>query len=203
MLELMRRPERPERLRRKIAWLRSEIPDLTLRTTVVVGFPGETEEEFEELLDFMGEVQFDHLGAFAFSPQDYTPGAIMPDPVPDSVKMERLEIVSELQRSIVAARNRARIGAEVEVLVDKIPDGSDVADRIEARMRSQAFEIDGMTYLEASAVELEPGDLALATVSNADDADLWAVAESRIRAAQRPVERVESLTLDLQTVWGR
>ncbi|MEE9132634.1 MAG: 30S ribosomal protein S12 methylthiotransferase RimO [Gemmatimonadota bacterium] len=203
MLERMRRPERPEQLRRKIAWLRSEIPDLTLRTTVVVGFPGETEEEFEALLDFMGEVEFDHLGAFAFSPQDGTPGAIMPDPVPDSVKMERLEVVSELQRSIVAARNRARIGGQVEVLVDRVPDGSDVANGIEARMRSQAFEIDGMTYLEASALELEPGDLALATVTNADDADLWAVAESRIRAAQRPVEHVEPVSLDLQTVWGR
>jgi hypothetical protein len=70
-------------------------------------------------------------------------------------------------------------------------------------MRSQALEIDGMTYLEASAVELEPGDLALTTVTNADDADLWAVAESRIRAAQRPVEHVEPVSLDLQTVWGR
>ena len=200
MLERMRRPERPERLLDKIWWLRSEIPDLALRTTVVVGFPGETEEDFETLLEFMGEVEFDHLGAFAYSPQEGTPGAEMSDPVPDSIKMERLEAVSELQRSIVAARNEARLNAEVEVIVDRIADG---ADRIEARMRSQAFEIDGMTYLDGSALQLEPGDRALARVTNADDVDVWAVAEGRVRAARGPVEHVEPVSLDLQTAWGR
>lgn len=203
MLERMRRPERPERLRELIAWLRSQIPDLTLRSTVVVGFAGETEEDFEALLDFVGEIAFDHLGAFAFSPQDGTVGAAMPDPLPDSVKMERLASVNELQRAIVAARNQARIGRRVEVLVDRVPGEPGSPPQMEARMRSQAYEIDGVTYLERSEVALAPGDLAIATISNADDADLWGVAEHRIRAGQRPVEHSESLSLDLETVWGR
>ncbi len=203
MLERMRRPERPERLREVIAWLRSEIPDLTLRSTVVVGFPGETDEDFEALLDFIGESEFDHLGAFAFSPQDGTPGAEMPDPLPESVKMERLALVNELQRSIVAARNRACIGNRVEVLVDRVVEGGDDSPQIEARMRSQAYEIDGVTYLGGSDLALAPGDLAVATITNADDADLWGVVENRTRAAHYPVKHAESVTLDLQTVWGR
>lgn len=203
MLERMRRPERPDRLREVIAWLRSEIPDLTLRSTVVVGFPGETEEDFEALLDFIGEIEFDHLGAFAFSPQDGTPGAEMPDPLPESVKVERLALVNELQRSIVAARSRARIGKRIEVLIDHVVQGCDDAGRVEARMRSQAYEIDGVTYLGGSDLALAPGDLAVATITNADDADLWGVAEERTRAARYPAEHAESVSLDLQTVWGR
>jgi ribosomal protein S12 methylthiotransferase len=202
MLERMRRPERPDRLRDKIAWLRSEIPDLTIRTTVVVGFPGESEEDFEELLDFMRDVQFEHLGAFAYSPQPGTAGATMPDPVPDSLKMERLSLVNELQRSIVASRNREQIGSSVEVIVDR-PATGDVTEGMEGRSRGQAFEIDGLTYITTSDVELAPGDLALATVINADDADVWAVATQRVRAARQPTEYIEATTLDLQTAWGR
>ncbi len=201
MLERMRRPERPERLREKIGWLRSEIPDLALRTTVVVGFPGETEEDFEALLGFIGEVEFDHLGAFAFSPQPGTPGADMPDAVPESVKMERLTLVNELQRSIVAAHNASRIGSRVELLVDRIADSEEGA--IEARTRSQAYEIDGQTYLDPAGLDLRPGDLVTALVTGADDSDLWAVAEDRIRAARGPVEHAELAGLDLNTAWGR
>ena len=203
MLERMRRPERPEQLREKIAWLRSEIPDLTLRTTMVVGYPGETEEDFDALLEFIGEIEFDHLGAFAYSPQQGTAGAEMSDPVPDAVKMERLEMVNELQRSIVSARNRVRIGTQVEVLVDRVVDGADPAHGIEARMRSQAYEIDGLTYVDGAGLRLDSGDLAWVTVSNADDADVWAVAERPIRTARSPVAHIEPVFLDLQTAWGR
>ncbi len=203
MLELMRRPERPDVLREKIGWLRSQVPDITIRTTVLVGFPGESEEDFEALLDFIGEVEFDHLGAFAYSPQPGTPSAEMPDQIPESVKLERLALVGELQRSIVAARNSARIGTTVEVLVDRLAEAADGEPQIEARMRSQAIEIDGLTYLNGSDVALAPGDLALATVTNADDADVWAEARSVVRPAGRPFERDEAVVLDLQTVWGR
>jgi ribosomal protein S12 methylthiotransferase len=203
ILERMRRPERPERLRELIAWLRSEIPDLTLRSSVVVGFPGETDEDFEALLEFVEVIEFDHLGAFAFSPQEGTVGAAMPDQLPDSLKLERLASLNELQRSIVAARNRARIGKRVEVLIDRVPDERGSPQQIEARMRSQAYEIDGVTFLERSEITLAPGDLAVASINNADDADLWGVAEERIRAGQRPREHIESLRLDLETVWGR
>ncbi len=203
MLERMRRPERADALREKIGWLRSQIPDLTIRTTVLVGFPGETEGDFEALLDFIAELEFDHLGAFAYSPQPGTPGAEMPDPLPESVKLERLALVSELQRSIVAARNSARIGKTVEVLVDRLAESGDGESQIAARMRSQAIEIDGLTYLTGSDVALAPGDLALATVTNADDADVWAEARSVVRPASRPFKRDEAVALDLQTAWGR
>ena len=171
---------------------------MTLRTTVMVGFPGETDEDFEALLEFIGEIQFDHLGAFAFSPQKGTPGAELPDTLPDSVKVERLELVGELQRSMVAARNQARVGDRVEVLVDRTADAA-----IEARMPSQAYEIDGLTYLSASGIELGPGDLALATVTGADDADVWADAEELVRVARAPLAHSEAMGLDLKTAWGR
>ncbi len=200
MLETMRRPERPDRLRETIAQLRSQVSELTLRSTVLVGFPGETEEDFEALLDFIDEIQFDHLGAFAYSPQQGTPGAEMPDTVPEPLKLERLARVNELQRSIVASRNSARIGSLVEVLVDRIADG---AHGYESRMRNQAFEIDGSTYLTGSSVELAAGDLAMATVTNADDADVWAEAQSLVRPARTPFARTETVALDLQTAWGR
>lgn len=202
MLERMRRPERPDRLREKIAWLRSEIPDLTIRTTVVVGFPGETEEDFEALLDFMREVQFEHLGAFAYSPQPGTAGAEMPDRVPDSLTSERLSRVGDLQRSLVASRNRELIETAVEVVIDR-PATGDMTEGLEGRSRGQAYEIDGLTYVSTSDVELAPGDIAMATVVNADDADLWAVATERVRAASQPTEYREATTLDLQTAWGR
>jgi ribosomal protein S12 methylthiotransferase len=203
MLELMRRPERPDVLREKIDWLRSQIPDLAIRTTVLVGFPGESEEDFEALLDFIGDVEFDHLGAFAYSPQPGTPGAEMPDSLPESVKLERLALVGELQRSIVASHNAARIGTPVEVLVDRLVDAGGREPQIEARMRSQAIDVDGLTYLAASNIALAPGDLARATVTNADDADVWAEAQSVIRPAHRPFRRDEAPALDLQTAWGR
>ena len=204
MLRLMRRPERPDRLRQKIAWLRSEIPDLALRTTVVVGFPGETEEDFEELLDFIGEVEFDHLGAFAYSPQPGTPGAAMSDPVPESLKMERLVAVNELQRSVVAARLSERVGEEVQVIVDRLEDGNGHGDaRIDARTRHQAHGIDGVTYLSAAGLDLAPGDLARVRVTGSDDADLWASAIERDSAARPARAYSGRVPLDLQTAWGR
>ena len=203
MLKRMRRPERADRLREKIAWLRSELDDLTLRTTVVVGFPGESEEDFERLLAFIGEIEFDHLGAFAYSPQPGTPGAEMSDSVPEAIRMERLIAVNELQRSIVAARSRGRIGKRVEVIVDRLGSVMDGTADIESRMRSQAYEIDGLTYLSAGDVELAPGDLAMATVTNADDADLWARANSLSRSASKPKQRKQLTGLDLTTAFGR
>ena len=202
MLKRMRRPERADRLRQKIAWLRHEVPDLTLRTTVVVGFPGETDGDFEALLEFIKEAEFDHLGAFAFSPQQGTPGAEMPDPVPEPIKLERLAAVNDVQRTVVAVRNQARVGSRAEVLVDRV-NGHGDAGGVEGRLRSQAYEIDGVTYLERNHVELEPGDLVLADITAADDADLWATPDSRSHKGPPPAEYVPSNRLDLATAWGR
>ncbi len=198
MLEAMRRPERADRLREKISWLRSEIPELTLRTTVVVGFPGETDEDFESLLDFVSEMRFDHLGAFAYSPQAGTPGAEMPDQVPESLKMERLTLVSEAQRAIVASCNQSLIGRELELLIDR------AGPEPEGRARRQALEIDGVTHLEANRLELSAGDLVRASITNADDADLWAKALEVVRPAPAAsLNRSQLVTLNLESAWGR
>src|SRR3989440_1900087 len=104
MLERMRRPERLCTLREKLAWLRDAIPDLAIRTTCLVGFPGETEEDFRALLAFLEEAQFDRMGAFAYSPQEGTRAMLYPDDVPDEVKRDRLEEIVEVQRGISGGR---------------------------------------------------------------------------------------------------
>src|SRR5438067_10746068 len=104
MLERMRRPERKRTLREKLGWLRGAIPDLAIRTTCLVGFPGETAGDFRELLAFLEDAQFDRLGAFSYSPQEGTRATQYPDDVPDAVKRERLEELLEVQRAISAER---------------------------------------------------------------------------------------------------
>src|SRR6185312_12219503 len=103
-LERMRRPERLATLRKKLAWLRGAIPDLAIRTTCLVGFPGETETDFRALLAFLEEAQFDRLGAFAYSPQEGTRAMQYDDDVPDEVKRDRLEELLEVQRVISGER---------------------------------------------------------------------------------------------------
>src|SRR5438093_1083298 len=122
MLERMRRPERQRTLREKLGWLRGAIPDLAIRTTCLVGFPGETDDDFRELLAFLEEAQFDRLGAFSYSPQDGTRATHYPDDVPDAVKRERLEELLEVQRAISAERLARFVGREVQVLVDRVAD---------------------------------------------------------------------------------
>src|SRR5437016_2611957 len=117
MLERMRRPERRDTLRRKVAWLRGAIPDLALRTTCLVVFPGETDEDFRALLAFLEEVQFDRLGAFAYSPQEGTRAAAYEDDVPAELKRERLEELLEVQRAISAERLARFVGRDTDVMV--------------------------------------------------------------------------------------
>src|SRR5213596_1415411 len=120
MLERMRRPERQRTLREKLGWLRGAIPDLAIRTTCLVGFPGETEDEFRALLAFLEEAQFDRMGAFAYSPQEGTRAFNYEDDVEDGVKKERLEEIVEVQRAISAERLERFVGREVDVLVDRL-----------------------------------------------------------------------------------
>src|SRR2546425_8780878 len=122
MLERMRRPERQRTLRDKLGWLRGAIPDLAIRTTCLVGFPGETDGDFRELLAFLEEAQFDRLGAFSYSPQEGTRATQYLDDVPDAVKRERLEELLEVQRAISAERLARFVGREVRVLVDRVAD---------------------------------------------------------------------------------
>src|SRR5437588_7390874 len=127
MLERMRRPERQRTLRDKLGWLRATIPDLALRTTCLVGFPGETDQDFRQLLEFLEEAQFDRLGAFAYSPQEGTRAAAYPDDVPEGVKRDRLEELLEVQRAISAERLGRFVGRDVSVLVDRLADPDDDA----------------------------------------------------------------------------
>src|SRR2546422_8710789 len=118
----MRRPERRQSLRQKLGWLRSAIPELAVRTTCLVGFPGETDADFRTLLAFLEEAQFDRLGAFSYSPQEGTRATQYPDDVPDAVKRERLEELLEGQRAISAERLARFVGRGVRVLVARVAD---------------------------------------------------------------------------------
>lgn len=119
MLERMRRPERQETIRRNVAWLRTAIPDIALRTTTIVGFPGETDDDFRTLCEFAGEVSFERLGVFSYSPQEGTRAAQFEDDVPDDVKRARQEELTELQRGISEDRLSRYVGRETVVLVDQ------------------------------------------------------------------------------------
>jgi ribosomal protein S12 methylthiotransferase len=183
VLYRMRRPERRAALIERVEGLRAAIPDLVLRTTVLVGFPGETEADFRSLVDFMEDVEFDRLGAFAFSPQDGTRAADMEELyVPDDVRQARLEETLEVQRAIGARRMEREIGRTHEVLVDRREDG-----RLVGRTRGQADDVDGVTVLEGAG-EWAPGSLVEARVTAASDYDLEARILRRRRAAPWPAE---------------
>lgn len=175
MLERMRRPERQATLREKLAWLRSAIPDLALRTTCLVGFPGETDVEFRELLGFLEEAQFDRLGAFGYSPQDGTRATQYPDDVPDEVKRERLEELLEVQRAISAERLARFVGREVPVLVDRLADPIDGGATHVGRVPWQADDVDGVTYLGEGGWA-GPGSFVRARLTDSLDYDFRAVA---------------------------
>ena len=148
VLAAMRRPERQKTIREKVRRYREAVPDVAIRTTCIVGFPGETEADFEQLLEFLEETQFERVGAFTYSPQEGTRAFAMADDVPDEIKRERLERLTELQRSITAERYEARIGREARLLVDRAADASGVAT---ARAPWQADDVDGVTRLATSA----------------------------------------------------
>ncbi|HET7378653.1 MAG TPA: MiaB/RimO family radical SAM methylthiotransferase, partial [Gaiellales bacterium] len=175
MLERMRRPERQASLREKLGWLRSAIPDLAVRTTCLVGFPGEADAEFRELLAFLEEAQFDRLGAFAYSPQEGTRAMQYPDDVPDEVKRERLEELLEVQRAISAERLSRFVGREVAVLVDRVADPIDTGATHVGRVPWQADDVDGVTYLGEGGWA-GPGSFVRARLTDSLDYDFRAVA---------------------------
>src|SRR2546430_9073251 len=153
MLERMRRPERLRTLREKLAWLRGAIPDLVIRTTCLVGFPGETEDDFRALLAFLEEAQFDRMGAFAYSPQEGTRAMQYEDDVEEGVKRDRLEEIVEVQRVISGERLARFVGREVDVLVDRLEEEEGIKV---GRVQWQADDVDGVTYLEAGGWK-QPG----------------------------------------------
>jgi len=168
ILKAMKRPASSENNLARIRAWREICPDITLRSTFIVGFPGETEEDFAQLLDFMQEAQLDRVGCFAYSPVEGATANALPDQVPESLKQERLERFMELQAKISADKLQQKIGQTMQVLVDAVDEENAVG-----RSASDAPEIDGVVYLEGGA-GLIPGDLVEVTIVDADEHDLWA-----------------------------
>jgi ribosomal protein S12 methylthiotransferase len=168
ILKLMKRPASAEDTLKRIERWRAMCPDLTLRSTFIVGFPGETEADFEQLLEFLGHAQLDRVGAFAYSPVEGAQANALPDPVPEALKQERLARFMETQANISAARLKARVGKICDVRVDSVRDGAAVA-----RSQAEAPEIDGVVYIE-NADGLTPGATARVRLVRTEAHDLWA-----------------------------
>ena len=170
---MLRRMHRPgaRSTRKLLDRLREEIPGVAVRTTLMAGFPGETDAEFDEMLSFVREYEFDQLGVFAFSPEEGTEAAILPGQVPAAVRAERRRRLLETQREISRARNRRSLGKQLTLLVDE-PDrrGGWIA-----RHEKQAPEVDGITRLEGTpSLALEPGSFIEGIVTSAGTYDLEA-----------------------------
>ncbi len=184
VLARMRRPERQRTIRERLARYRDVVPDLAVRTTVIVGFPGETEDDFNILCDFLEEIQFDRVGCFTYSPQEGTRAYELEDDVPDSIKSERKERIEELQRSITSERYERFLGRETRVLVDR---AHDEPGMVICRAPWQADDIDGVMYVRA---DVAPGAMLEVRVEQVVDdydfqATLLAVAELPPRSAGR------------------
>jgi ribosomal protein S12 methylthiotransferase len=173
MLEAMRRPERQRTIRAKVARLREAVPDIALRTTALVGFPGETDADFRELVELADELRFDRLGAFAYSPQEGTAAAALPDDVPDAVKQDRLAELIEVQRAVSAERLAESVGRDVVVLVDGPAEEESPAPFV-GRHARQADDVDGCTYLRTGGMPPAAGTFVTARVVEALDYDLVA-----------------------------
>jgi ribosomal protein S12 methylthiotransferase len=168
VLKRMRRPAAAEKVLDRIERWRAQVPDLTLRSTFIVGFPGETEAEFEELLAFLRAARLDRVGCFQYSPVAGAAANELPDPVPEPVKEERWARFMEVQQAISDEKQQVKTGQWIEVLIDEVDDDGAIG-----RSRADAPEIDGRVFLDG-VTGLRPGDLVEAQVTAADAYDLWA-----------------------------
>jgi ribosomal protein S12 methylthiotransferase len=175
VLRAMNRPSDVEMTRRLVSHAREKLPDLVMRTTLIVGYPGETDEQFRALLDFVEEMAFDHVGVFTYSPEDGTPAARLDDRVPAEVATERRNAIMEAQQRISLAKNRALVGQTIEVLIEGIGEAEDATGRIEpiavGRARRHAPEVDGLVFVDAP---LPVGTLCNLEIVEAGPYDLWA-----------------------------
>ena len=167
ILKAMKRPAHAENTLRRIEKWREICPDLAIRSTFIVGFPGETEADFDELLDFLDAAQLDRVGAFAYSPVDGAAANAQPDHVDEDIQQDRLARFMDVQADISAAKLKARIGKEMTVLVDETGGG-----RAVARGYADAPEIDGVVHI-AQGAGLAPGDVVKVRITRSDDYDLW------------------------------
>lgn len=167
VLKAMKRPAATENTLARIRRWRDLCPELTLRSTFIVGFPGETEAEFEQLLDFLQQARLDRVGCFTYSPVEGAAANALPDPVAESVKQARLERLMAVQAQISAERLEARVGQCETVLVDEV-----VAEGAVARSRSDAPDIDGQVFIDG-ATHLRVGEWVTVEIEDADEYDLW------------------------------
>lgn len=177
VLKRMRRPERRATILDKLGKMRAAVPDVNVRTTCIVGFPGETEEDFEGLLAFLEEASFDRVGAFTYSPQEGTRAAEMEDDVPESVKRERLDRLNEIQRLITADRYGAKIGKRTRAIIDQV-----AGTAVEGRTVWQADDIDGITTLRG-AEGLAPGTIVDVLIDDVIDDVNFAATVVRVASA--------------------
>ncbi|MCO6428510.1 30S ribosomal protein S12 methylthiotransferase RimO [Nitrosomonas communis] len=168
ILKLMKRPADSEDILTRIQQWRTICPDITLRSTFIVGFPGETEQEFEELLAFLKAVQLDRVGAFTYSPVEGAVANDLPNHVPSGLQQERLARLMAIQAEISAHRLAQKIGRTIQVLVDEVDDQGAVA-----RSHADAPEIDGLVYVQ-NGQSLHQGDVVTVRVTHSDEHDLWA-----------------------------
>ncbi|AFU98604.1 30S ribosomal protein S12 methylthiotransferase RimO [Simiduia agarivorans] len=167
ILKLMKRPAHSEKVLERIKKWREICPDLTIRSTFIVGFPGETEEDFQMLLDFLEQAQLDRVGCFKYSPVDGATANELPDHVPEDVQQDRWERFMETQQRISTARLQQKIGRVLPVIIDEVDEEGAIG-----RTQGDAPEIDGAVYLN-DEFDVEPGDIVLVEIEHADEYDLW------------------------------
>ncbi len=174
ILKLMKRPAAPHGTLARIRAWREQCPELTLRSTFIVGFPGETEDDFRQLLDFIGEAGLDRVGCFTYSPVDGATANALPDAVPDEVKEERQARLMELQAGISLQRLKSRVGGRISVLVDEVH-----GDTAIARSAADAPEIDGVVHVRGARA-VTPGSFIKVRITRADSHDLYANHEPHV-----------------------
>ncbi|MDJ0738159.1 MAG: 30S ribosomal protein S12 methylthiotransferase RimO [Gammaproteobacteria bacterium] len=169
VLKAMRRPAATEKVLTRIAHWRETCPELVLRSTFIVGFPGETEDDFDRLLEFIQQAQLDRVGCFAYSAVDGAAANALPDPVPEAVKQDRLQRFMEIQAEISRNKLALQVGRQMIVLIDEVHD-----DRIVARGPGDAPEVDGVVVIDGGWDDVGPGDFIDVRVTGYDDHDLFA-----------------------------
>jgi ribosomal protein S12 methylthiotransferase len=177
ILKAMKRPASAENTMQRINQWREICPDITIRSTFIVGFPGETEDDFQLLLDFLDEAQLDRVGCFAYSDVDGAKANELDGAVAEEVKQERVERFMEKQAGISAEKLKRNIGKTRDVIIDAIDTSENM---IVARTSSDAPDIDGLVYIEIPAdetdnIELKVGDITQVTITDTDEYDMWAV----------------------------
>ena len=170
MLRLMRRPERQATIRQRVEQLRQAIPELTLRTTVILGFPGETDDDFAEMLDFLAEIRFERVGAFTYSMEEGTRAAEMEGHVSIELMNERMGELMDVQREISFEKNAELVGKSSMALVDRVLEEDGDFDAV-ARTAGQALDVDGVTNL-CNAAGVQSGSMIEVEIIDSLDYDL-------------------------------